>query len=261
MKSTDSSACCGDDSHDHTPYSGAEIVRQLGSGYAILTLALPAAVLISFLTLAAFVPGDFATWGLGVGLGLLQYIASSAFTFAATRRRLQGRRPSLPLALTGAVTQEVLRVAVIAVFSLVFASWLKSNVIWLALGVAAGQLLALATTEFTSRRAMQRPSAWSQNQVEYVLTLGVSGHSITLRRAFEHLLTALWAVGATLLVGEQWQMAAAIIVLLFGVTLIGFMLQEKSPRQRLASPLAYFGPGVTLVVFVAGVLVVAAAPV
>ena len=243
---TDTPAAAGphcDDPHDHSghdhPPTGADLVRDLVKGLSIQALLIPALGVVLLLAILPFAPLTPVPLLLGIALGavqLLSLVATSLFV-ARTRKQL-AVNPGL-LAVRS-IVEELLRVAAVLMALLLWPADLRTHLgIWVGAGCAL-VWLALATAQtVTTRRRIARPGEWSEEAISTMLAHRVGARSTAVMRLLDVTGTALFQVGATVLVILSPILVAGTAVLSIGVGLSTLVLHRRAPAERSRSPWAY----------------------
>ncbi|MDN6329868.1 MAG: hypothetical protein L0J84_11055 [Brachybacterium sp.] len=243
------SAPHGDDPHDHTghdhPPTGADLVRDLVKGLSIQALLIPVMAVVLLLAILPFAPLTPVPLLLGIGLGaahLILLVGTSLFV-ARTRTQL-AVNPGL-LAVRS-VVEELLRVAAVLLAILLWPADIRPELgVWVGAGCALVWLILATAQTISTRQRIARPGEWSEEAISTMLAHRVGARSTVLMRLLDVAGTAMFQVGATVLVILAPVLAIGTIVLSIGVGLSTLVLHRRPPAERSRSAWAYapFGLG------------------
>lgn len=231
------SCSCGSD-HNHGP-TGADIVRGLGRGFAILTCAVPALALLLVAEALFFTPTSPLPILLGIGLGLGQIAVVIAMSTIS--RKVRDSLASTPVFLAARViVEEALRVAVVLIGLLIFHNE-KYGPLGLWIGVGAMGVWAVLTTSHVAlaRTRILKPGDWSKGTVLSMLEENISVKRAMTLRFLDIAAVLLFQVAATTLVTVAPIMIVATFVLSLASGLSTLVLQRMPAPRRQHSAWAY----------------------
>ncbi|MCG7308764.1 hypothetical protein Bra3105_04395 [Brachybacterium halotolerans subsp. kimchii] len=240
----------GSDPHDHTghdhPPTGAEIVSALVRGLSIVSLVIPAVAVVLVLVCLPATPSTPLPLVLGIALGALQLVVVVVTSmFVSKVQRRLAVNPG-PMAVRSSV-EEVLRLAAVLFAGLLWPSEAVGPMgIWLGLGTALVWIVLATAQTVSARRRIAAPSAWATEAVGTFLTEKVSVPRSMVLRVLDVVGTALFQIGATVLIVLSPVLTIGTIVLSIATGLSTLILQRRSPGERPHTLWAYapFGIGV-----------------
>lgn len=231
-------ACsCGSD-HDHGP-TGADIVRGLGRGFAILTFAVPAFTVLLVAVALLFTPTSPLPILLGVGLGLGQIAV--VIGMSALSRKIRDSLASTPVFLAArVVVEEALRL-VVALIGLLIFHYENYGSLGLWIGVGAMLVWTILTTSHVAvaRTRILKPGDWSKGTVLSMLEEKISVKRAMTLRFLDIAAVLLFQVAATTLVAVAPIMIVATFVLSLASGLSTLVLQRMPAPRRQRSAWAY----------------------
>ncbi|MGP9537570.1 hypothetical protein ACT3SP_06135 [Brachybacterium sp. AOP43-C2-M15] len=250
---TDTPAAAGphcDDPHDHTghdhPPTGADLVRDLVKGLSIQALLIPALAVVLLIAILPFAPVSPVPLLLGIGLGAAQLASLVATSLFVARTRTQlAVNPGL-LAVRS-VVDELLRVAAVLLAVLLWPADIRAELgVWVGAGCALVWLILATAQTVTTRQRIARPGDWSTEAISTLLAQRVGARSTVIMRLLDVAGTAMFQVGATILVILSPVLVIGTIVLSIGVGLSTLVLHRRPPADRARSPWAYAPVGLGL---------------
>ncbi|WP_106506428.1 hypothetical protein [Brachybacterium timonense] len=241
MTTTEGAPCCADHDHtghDHAP-SGADLVQGLIRGLSLLALLIPVLALALVLASLAAAPTTPLPLLVGLAVGGFQLLFTLITSLVVTRMRVRlVVNPGL-LAFRSGI-EEALRVGAVL---LAYVLWPLEDRgplgLWVGLGAALAWLIVATVQTISTRRRLATPSLWGKEAVATLLTERVSARSTVLMRLIDVLATALFQIGATMLVCLAPMMVIGTFVLSFASSMATLMLQRRSPATRSRSAWAY----------------------
>lgn len=250
-------ACsCGSD-HDHGP-TGAEIVQSLGTGFAVLSIAVPALALALTLGALALTPSTPLVLLVGLGLGLGQLavlVAMSALASKAGGAATSG--PGFLVARVG--IEEVLRLAVVLIGLVIFRTELRGALgLWIGVGAMLVWTCLTTAQLVAARRRILKPGDWSKSTVLSMLDDRISPRRALALRFADIAAVLLFQVAATVLVAAAPIMVLATIVLAVASGLSTLVVQRYSPERRASSPWVLAPLGISLILALLAVVFVLA---
>ena len=258
MTDTLGAAESGTDPHDHSdhdhPPTGADLVLELVRGLSVLALVIPVLAVLLLVAILPVAPSSPLVLVLGLALGsshLISLVLTSLFV-AKTRKQL-AVNPGLLVARSA--IEEALRLAaalaVVVLWPLDAAGPLG---IWLGAGAALVWMALTTAQTVSTRRRIARPSEWSKEAIETLLTQRVTVRSTIVMRVLDLLGTVGFQIGATLLLVQAPVLVIATLVLSIGSGLSTLVLQRKPPAERAASAWSYAPLGIGILALAMGLL-------
>lgn len=236
------SASCSDP-HDHSdhnhPMTGVEVVAQLVRGLSIVALVIPALGVALLIAGLAYAPSSPFVLAIGIALGLAQLgvVVVSSLVVARNSARWA---ISPVLQAVRSVVEELLRLG--AVFlSLTLLTWDNPSRVgtWLGLGTALVWIILATAQTVAARRRIARPGEWAEDAVATLLGGRVSVTRTMVMRVLDVAGTALFQIGATLLMVASPVMVVPAIILSFATGMSTLILQRHPAGERVHSPWAF----------------------
>lgn len=243
MTDTAHSAQDPHDPHDHTghdhPPTGAELVQDLVRWLSVLALVIPVLAVVLLVAVLPLAPSSPLVLLLGLALGAAQLVVVVATSiFVSRSRRRLASSPGL-LAVRSAV-EEALRVAAVLLALLLWPADARPELgAWLGAGAALVWIVLSTAQTVSTRRRIARPSQWSKEMIETMLTQRVGARATVVMRFLDVIGTACFQLGATVLVMISPVLAIATLVLSIASGLSTLVLRRKSPLLRPGSPWAF----------------------
>ncbi|MGQ4569755.1 hypothetical protein ACUH91_07860 [Dermabacteraceae bacterium P9123] len=247
--SEENTSCCSSQGcdHQHGP-TGAQIVKGLSTGFAVLSLVTPLVALLLLLFGAARPVGSLALPLAGVLIAALHLLIGAGVNRFVQRDELRYGLSPIPVVVRALLDESVrVGIALAAVTVLTAAPYAEkpANVgAWLGIG-AALTWAVLATVQFVSAtKHMRTPSDWSKAIVGNVLAQKVTPRRVIALRFIDLLGTLAYQLGACILAALSPVMIMPLAVLAIGSGLSRVVLAAKQPRQRSTSAWVYAAPAV-----------------
>ena len=254
---TESGCACGSD-HDHGP-TGAEVVKHLATGYAVLSLLIPLVSLLILISAGFLAPSDPTVLIFGIGLGLVQLLILLLMGIAA--KNLSSLPTYSPAFLIARVAlEEVARLAIVLTALLLYPTENKTA-LGLSLGAGAMLVWTLVTTwqNIKSRNQILKPLEWSKTTVLTVVNSGISVRQAMSLRFLDILALLLFSVSATALVATAPVMIIACMSLSVAAGLSTLII-GKMPAERRQRTLWVFAPIIISIIVTALVVFLAILP-
>lgn len=226
-----SNACsCGSD-HDHGP-TGADIVKGLGQGFAVLTLVIPAFAILLLCAALFFTPSSPLVIFLGLGLGLA-HLAILLVMSGLTKKVRQPLASSPGYLAARVFLEEALRLVVV-LLGLILFHFENHGPLGLWIGVGAMLVWATLTTAHVAiaRARILKPGDWSKGTVLSMLEEKISVRRAMTLRFLDVAAVLLFQLAATTLVAMAPVMIAATFVLSLAAGFSTLVIQRMSPERR-----------------------------
>lgn len=257
MTTTEGASCCADHdhTHDHGP-TGAEIVQGLIRGMSVLALLIPAIAVVLVVASLAAAPTTPLPLLVGLALGGFQLLVTVLISVFVSRTKVSLLvNPGL-LAVRSAA-EEALRVAAVLLALVLWPLELHGRLgVWLGLGAALVWLGVSTMQTISTRKRLATPSMWGKEAIATLLQERISPRSAVLMRLLDVIGTALFQIGATVLVTLAPVMAVGTFVLSLATGMSTLILQRRPGAERSRSPWAYAPLGIGLLTVTLAVLAV-----
>lgn len=249
MTTAPETAGCGDahdcSDHDHGP-TGADIVRGLVRGLSVAALAIPVLALALILIALPFAPTTPLPLLLGMTLGFLQLLTVLLIGMIA-----RGGRASLavhPVVLAvRSLIEEGLRLGIALLAIALWPFELPGRLgVWVGLGAALVWMAVALLQTISARRRVARPSDWSREAIATLLSERVGVRSTIVMRLLDVTGSALFQIGATVLVALAPVLVIGTLVLSIASMMSTLLLQRRAPAQRVRSVWAYAPVGIAV---------------